>query len=144
MYFGSGDRDNSDASGFGVFRSNNAGTKWTQKNSGMGNRTVSKLIIDPSDTATLIAACNGGIYRSTNGGSSWTQTYSGGYFKDIIFKPNNPDVVYATKDGLIYRSTDNGVNWSQVDGQRKCSPRFLSLERQRKQFPHPEHHSQHS
>lgn len=114
MYFGSGDRDNSDASGYGVFKSYNAGGKWIQRSSGLGNRTVSKLIIDPVDTSTILAACNGGIYRSTNGGGSWTQTYNGGFFKDIVFKPNNSDVVYASKDGLLYRSTDNGVNWSQL------------------------------
>ena len=116
MYFGSGDRDAGDAVGYGVFKSTNAGASWSISNSGMGNRTVGKLIIDPNNASTLLAACNGGIYRSTNAGSSWTQVFSGGFFKDIVFKPNNPNVVYATKDGLLYRSLNNGQTWTAMTG----------------------------
>lgn len=114
MYFGSGDRDAGDAVGYGVFKSTNSGASWSISNTGMGNRTVGRLIIDPKNTSTLLAACNGGIYRSTNSGSTWTQTYSGGFFKDILFKPNNSNVVYATKDGLLYRSVNNGQTWSAL------------------------------
>ncbi|MFM6984344.1 MAG: PKD domain-containing protein, partial [Chitinophagaceae bacterium] len=116
MYFGSGDRDAGDAVGYGVFKSTNAGASWTISNSGMGNRTVGKLIIDPNNASTLLAACNGGIYRSTNAGASWTQVFSGGFFKDIVFKPNNSNVVYATKDGLLYRSLNNGQTWTAMTG----------------------------
>ena len=114
MYFGSGDRDAGDASGFGVFKSTNSGATWSISNTGMGSRTVARLIIDPNNPSILLAACNGGIYRSTNAGASWTQTFTGGFFKDIIFKPNNSNVVYATNAGLLYRSLDNGVNWSSI------------------------------
>lgn len=114
MYFGSGDRDASDAAGFGVFKSTNGGGSWTISNTGMGSRTVGKLIIDPANPNVLLAACNGGIYRSANAGANWTQTYSGGFFKDIIFKPDNSKVVYATNAGLLYRSLDNGINWSNI------------------------------
>ncbi len=114
MYFGSGDRDNSDATGYGVFKSTNGGATWTISNTGMGNRTVGRLIIDPNNASVLLAACNGGIYRSANAGSSWTQVVSGGFFKDIIFKPDNSNVVYATSGGFLYRSLDNGVNWSSI------------------------------
>ncbi len=114
MYFGSGDRDAGDAVGYGVFKSTNAGATWSISNSGMGNRTVGRLIIDPNNASVLLAACNGGIYRSTNAGASWTQTYSGGFFKDIIFKPDNSNVVYATNAGLLYRSLNNGQTWSAM------------------------------
>jgi len=114
MYFGSGDRDNGDAAGYGVFKSTNGGASWSISNSGMGNRTVGRLIIDPNNASVLLAACNGGIYRSTNAGGTWTQVVSGGFFKDIIFKPNNSKVVYASAGGLLYRSLDNGVNWTNL------------------------------
>ncbi len=114
IYFGSGDRDAGDAVGYGVFKSTNAGASWTISNTGMGNRTVGRLIIDPNNASTLLAACNGGIYRSTNAGASWTQVFSGGFFKDIVFKPNNSNVVYATKDGLLYRSLNNGQTWTAM------------------------------
>ncbi len=114
IYFGSGDRDANDAQGFGVFKSTNGGKSWVISNSGMGNRTVGRLIIDPSNTANLLAACDNGIYRSTNYGVSWTQTSTIGPMKDIIFKPNNSQVVYATVNGLFYRSLNNGVTWLQI------------------------------
>ena len=114
MYFGSGDRDAGDAAGFGVFKSNNSGLTWFISNNGMGNRKVSRLIIDPNNINILIAATDNGIYRSINAGVNWTQTFNGGFFKDLIFKPNNSKVVYATKDALFYRSIDNGVNWTNL------------------------------
>ncbi len=114
MYFGSGDRDAGDAAGFGVFKSNNSGLTWFISNTGMGNRKVARLIIDPNNVNILIAATDNGIYRSVNAGVNWTQTFNGGFFKDIIFKPNNSKVVYATRNGLFYRSIDNGVNWTNL------------------------------
>ena len=114
MYFGSGDRDHSSALGFGVFRSINAGESWVRMNSGMGNQTVGKLIIDPTNTNILLAATNNGVYRSTNAAGSWTRTLTSTNTKDIVFKPGNSNIVYATRVGLFYRSTNNGVTWTQV------------------------------
>jgi hypothetical protein len=86
MYFGSGDRDAGDAAGFGVFKSNNSGQTWFISNTGMGNRKVARLIIDPNNVSVLIAATDNGIYRSVNAGVNWTQTFNGGFFKDIILE----------------------------------------------------------
>lgn len=113
MYMGTGDRDAGDAAGFGVFKSTNGGKTWTISNTGMGNRTVGKLIVSPTSRNILLAATNNGIYRSTNYGANWTQVITGNY-KDIIFKPNNHNIVYATRDGLLFRSIDNGVNFSNI------------------------------
>ncbi|MDP2175691.1 MAG: PKD domain-containing protein [Bacteroidota bacterium] len=113
MYMGTGDRDAGDAAGFGVFKSTNGGASWFQSNTGMGNRTVGKLIINPSNTSVLLAATNNGIYRSTNAGSNWTQIITGN-FKDIVFKPNNSDIVYATRDGILFRSLNNGLTWVSI------------------------------
>ena len=114
MYFGSGDRDAGDAAGYGVFKSTNAGTTWFIQNTGMGNRKVGRLIIDPNNPNVLIAACEGGIYRTVNAGANWTLVLSGSFFKDIVFKPNNSKVVYASNNGLIYRSMDNGITWTNL------------------------------
>ena len=69
IYIGTGDRDASDSYGEGVFKSTDGGLTWKSSNSGMGDKTVGKLIIDPNNTNILLAGTNGGIYRSTNGGS---------------------------------------------------------------------------
>ena len=111
VYFGSGDRDASDAPGLGVYKSTDAGATWTQSNSGMGNRTVGELVMDPNNNSILIAATNGGVYRSTNGGTSWSQSISGN-FKDLKLHPTNSSIVYATTGGNLYKSTNNGVSFS--------------------------------
>jgi PKD repeat protein len=115
IYIGTGDRDHYDAPGLGVMKSTNSGSTWSSANSGMGNVTVSKLLIDPKNTSILIAATSSGIYRSTNSGGSWTKTSSNSvFYKDLVFKPHNPTVVYAEENGNFYRSADNGASWTKI------------------------------
>ncbi len=111
VLIGTGDRDAGDAEGLGVMKSTDGGLTWQSWNSGMGNKTVGRMIQHPSDANILYAATNGGIYKSTNAGSSWTSIKSGN-FNDIVFKPNNPAILYACSSGSFYRSTDNGATWS--------------------------------
>jgi len=113
IFIGTGDRDAGDAPGMGVFISTNGGQTWSISNSGMGNKTVGKLIQHPTNTQIILAATNGGVYRSANGGINWTLSQSGG-FKDVLFKPGDPSIVYAAADANFYRSTDNGVTFSQI------------------------------
>ncbi|MBK7096630.1 MAG: hypothetical protein IPH57_16785 [Saprospiraceae bacterium] len=68
MYIGTGDRDAGDAPGLGVFKSTDGGVTWTQSNTGMGNRTVGKMIMYPGVNSTLLAATSDGIYKTTNSG----------------------------------------------------------------------------
>lgn len=117
IFIGTGDRDNNDATGLGVWKSVNGGTSWAAFGTGMGNVVVSKLLIDPKDTTIMLAATSTGIYRTTNGGGKWTKTSSTtGFYKDMVFKPNHPNVVYASAGGSFFRSTNNGVSWSQISG----------------------------
>lgn len=114
MYFGSGDRDAGDALGRGVFKSTDGGSSWTLSNTGMGNREVGRLIIDPNNTSILLAGCDNGIYRSTNAGVTWTRTLATGWVKEIIFMPGNSNVAYAERGGRFYRTLDNGVTWTLI------------------------------
>lgn len=113
MYVGTGDRDAGDAGEFGVIASWNGGKTWVSRNTGMGNVSVGRMIMHPSNSKIILASTNGGIYRTTNGGASWTQTLSGSAW-DIAFKPTDPSVVYAVIGARFYRSTDNGVNWTII------------------------------
>jgi photosystem II stability/assembly factor-like uncharacterized protein len=113
IYIGTGDRDASDSYGLGVFVSYDGGRTWQQHNTGMGNRTVGRLIIDESNPDILLAATSGGIYRTTNGGASWAQIVTGN-FKEIVFKPGNQNVVYASRNRFFFRSTDNGQSFTQI------------------------------
>ena len=111
MYLGSGDRDAADAPGLGVFKSFNSGATWTQMNNGMGNVTVGKMLMSPSNTNELVAATTGGIFKTSDGGSNWTLQQSG-YFKDIRYKPGSSTILYATASGEFYRSINGGDTWT--------------------------------
>ena len=114
IYLGTGDRDAGDSYGRGIYKSTDGGQTWVLSNSGMGNKIVGKLLIDPSNNNTLIAATNGGIYRSTNGGSSWALEQSGN-FKDLVFDAVNSSILFACRTSArLYKSTDNGQSWSQI------------------------------
>lgn len=113
LYIGTGDRDGSDAPGYGVWRSTDAGATWTPHNTGMGNRTVNEILMDPNNPDILIATTNNRIYRSSNGGANWTQTFSGHNCKDLAMHPSNSNILYASGTRL-YRSTDNGQSWTQI------------------------------
>ena len=115
MYLATGDRDANDTYSVGVLKSTDGGQTW-QPTSLLWtipqNRTVSKILIDPSNTNTIIAATSFGIYRSLDAGNNWTLEKTG-TFKDMKFKPGDPTTIYATGTGF-FRSTDNGDNWTQV------------------------------
>lgn len=115
IYIGTGDKDATDAAGLGVMKTTDGGSNWSSSNSGMGNVTVNRLLINPSNHAILIAATSAGIYRSTNYGASWTKTSSNSnYYDDVQFKPKHPNTAYATENSKFYRSTDGGATWTNI------------------------------
>ncbi len=113
IFIGTGDRDAGDAPGYGVYRSIDGGNTWAAHNTGMGNRTISEIIMDPVNPEILIAAASTGIYRSTDGGDTWTQPFASHNIKDIALHPDNHNVLYAAGSNL-YRSLDNGQSWTQI------------------------------
>ncbi len=114
----------------GTYRSQNAGSTWTQVNSVL---MAMDVVINPVDTTILFAShgsynssSNPGLYKSTNGGTAWTQLTNGLPSSNfgrtsLAISPTTPSVVYAgiangssqTIVGL-YKTTDNGLSWSGV------------------------------
>ncbi|MEI7724888.1 MAG: PKD domain-containing protein, partial [Bacteroidota bacterium] len=113
ILMGTGDRDAGDAPGLGVFKSLNGGLSWTVSTTGMGSKTVGRMIQHPANAQIILAATSGGIYRSTDGGTTWVSTQSGN-FKDIQFKPNDPNIVYAGGGADFYRSSNNGTSFTKI------------------------------
>ncbi len=113
IFIGTGDRDAGDASGLGVYKSINGGLTWTPSKTGMGDKTVGRMIQDPTNPMIMLAATSGGVYRTTDGGTNWTQTKSGN-FKSIEFNPTNHSIIYAAGGSQFFRSTDNGVTFSLI------------------------------
>jgi RNA polymerase sigma factor (sigma-70 family) len=97
----------------GVFRSDDGGNTWVQRNKGLDIPNVETLI---SVGKTIYAGTGfGGVFRSEDGGNSWK--YSG-------LERSNIKVLTASKDGTLYasvfqkgifRSDDGGSSWTQLD-----------------------------
>jgi photosystem II stability/assembly factor-like uncharacterized protein len=62
----------------GVFKSTDGGTNWSAANTGLTNKRVRALAIDPTAPNTLYAGTyGGGVFKSTDGGTSWSSANSG-------------------------------------------------------------------
>jgi len=115
MYLATGDGDAGDTYTVGVLKSTDAGQTWSSTGLVfyMANyRQISKILIDPNNTNTIIVASTGGIFRSTDAANTFTQV-STGSFKDMEFKPGDPNTLYAA-GGEFYKSTDNGQSWTHI------------------------------
>ncbi len=113
IYIGTGDRDAGDAEGMGIMKSTDSGVTWQFEKEGMGNVTVGKIIMHPTNHNILIAATSSGMFKTLNGGQVWTKTKNGN-FKNTEFKPYDASVVYATAGGKFYRSTDTGNTFIRI------------------------------
>lgn len=115
MYLATGDGDAADNYTIGILKTTDGGTTWntTGLSYFMANtRQISKILIDPNNTSTLLVASSAGIHRSTDGGNTFTLVQAGS-FKDLEFKPGDPNTVY-TAGTEFFRSTDNGQTWTKI------------------------------
>ena len=116
MYLATGDGDAGDSYSIGILKSTDGGSTWNP--SGLTwtvtqGRSISKLLMHPTNSSILIAATSNGIYRTTDAGANWTQVQNTASFKDMEFKPTDPNTMYASGSAL-YKSINNGVTWTQV------------------------------
>ncbi len=117
MYAGTGEGFfNLDAvEGDGIFKSTDRGETWTQLASTVNNsdfNIINRIVVDPNDENTVVAATNNGIYKTTDGGSSWTKVYASGRIQDLVENPSNFNTLYATRNSVgVLKSTDGGDTW---------------------------------
>ena len=128
------------SSGYGVFKSVDAGKSWTF--SGLPNsRHIPRIVIDPNNNDIVYAAVLGnlykptndrGVYKSSDGGTTWRKVLfannlSGAF--EIVMDPNNSRILYASTwrvqrtpsslssggDGsALWKSEDNGESWKEI------------------------------
>ena len=142
IYVGEGEQTlrNNVSSGWGVWKSTDAGSTW--KHIGLtDSRHISRIRIHPKNPEVVYVAALGnlwkpnemrGVYRSVDGGATWkkilyvNETAGAG---DLILDPNNPRIIYATTwnmkrngyrmdsggpDSKIWKSIDGGDTWENL------------------------------
>lgn len=114
MYLASGDFDGGDAPGIGVLKSVDAGVTWqiTGLNFTLAQgRYVSRIIINPFNSAILWAAASNGVYKSVDAGVTWVKVLTSNNIRDLELKPGSSTVLYATTNTNFYKSNDGGSSF---------------------------------
>ena len=118
IYIATGDRDGWDNNSIGVLKSTNGGSTWSATGlsySLSNNNMVNRLLLNPTNNKSIIAATSGGVYKTLNGGTTWTTQLSTNDFIDMEFKPGDTTVIYgSTQNGTIFVSTNSGTSWTQA------------------------------
>lgn len=140
---GEGNPRNSLNTGRGIYKSIDGGKTW--KCMGLENtRTIHRIIIDPRDPNTVIAAAPGspwgkskdrGVYKTKDGGKTWKNVL---YVNDLtgaadmVVDPNNPNKILVAmwehlrepwffnsggKGSGMYMSTDGGDTFKRIESK---------------------------
>ncbi|MBK7761806.1 MAG: T9SS type A sorting domain-containing protein [Bacteroidetes bacterium] len=150
IYAGTGDQVLGGYShvGNGIYKSNDDGLSWV--NIGLNSvGTISKIIIDPTNSNIIYAATTGnpfisdtnrGLYKSTNGGASWTNVLFLGQnagVADLVINATNPSILYATGrrrfrsdlqsdlngiEARIYKTSNGGISWDTLSNGLPTDP----------------------
>ena len=131
----------------GIWKSTDAGNRWTPVFDNQPVAAIGALAVAPSDHNVVWAGTGeawvirdsdvmgNGIYKSTDAGKTWTHMGldESGRIGRIVVHPANPDIVFACAVGRatgpqqergVYRTTDGGQHWERVlfaDENTGCS-----------------------
>ncbi|MGI9100919.1 MAG: SBBP repeat-containing protein [Terriglobales bacterium] len=95
---------------FGVQRSTDGGSTWTQITSGLANTDVLSLAVNPNNTSQVFAGTSGGgVFMSSNADTTgtWTQLTTSGLSNNSSRTVNS--LVYDKTTNTLYAGTNNGV-----------------------------------
>jgi photosystem II stability/assembly factor-like uncharacterized protein len=109
-----------DTKSVGVLKSTDGGATWNTTGlsfTPQATRLIRRLIISPSNSKVLVAACSNGVYRTNDAGLTWTNTQAG-HFIDLAFKPGDASVVYGSTydyagNAQVFTSTDTALTFVQ-------------------------------
>ena len=95
----------------GVYISRDGGATWSQ--TGLRDRAIYALALDPHNPSIIVAATDRGIFASADGGTTWS-TGSGlsGTIHSVTAGASG--VFYAGGDGHAWTSGDGGKHWSAL------------------------------
>jgi photosystem II stability/assembly factor-like uncharacterized protein len=122
IYILTGDKDGSNTSFFGIFRSRDNGGSWQEvpySYPTIGN--VYKLILHPANSKMLFMINDQGIFVRQDEGE-WQKKLTADV-NDIEFNPSNTAVMYATGASGTFRSSNTGATWQKVTSSIPVSRR---------------------
>lgn len=113
--------------GLGVYKTTDGGLTWSptglsfQMTDGDAS-LIRKILINPTNSNSLVACGVSGMYTSSNAGTTWTQVMDSLCW-DLVQDPVLPNTLYATSGWLagsgqgyaaIYKSTNFGASWTML------------------------------
>ena len=135
IYVGEGEQTlrNNVSSGWGVWKSTDAGASW--KHIGLSDsRHIARIRIHPKNPDVVYVAAMGnlwkpnemrGVYKSVDGGATWKRVLyinDTAMAGDLVMDPNNPRILYAATWNMKrngYRMDSGGPDsklWKSTDG----------------------------
>ena len=108
----------------GVWRSDDDGVRWTERNQGLSAMPISSLAVAAAGPESLVVFAGRGVYRSGDRGTTWRRLYTDleePYVElgdGAVMDPRFPRTLYALgSDGfldLLGRSRDGGRTWAAL------------------------------
>jgi photosystem II stability/assembly factor-like uncharacterized protein len=122
--------------GGGVWRTNDAGSTWSNISDGFFGSSIGSIAVSEWDNNVIYVgqgevtvrgnvSYGNGVWKSTDAGKTWTfmGLKDSKHVPRIRIHPKNPDVVYAavmgdlfksSEERGVYRSEDGGKNWKRT------------------------------
>ncbi|MEI8137101.1 MAG: hypothetical protein WCH21_07250, partial [Bacteroidota bacterium] len=129
IFVSTGDKDAGDTESTGVLRSGDGGLTWGQTGllwQTSQQRRIYRLLINPINPNTLIAATSIGIYRTMDAGNTWSLVANGNYV-DAEYRPGDTTTVYAVSGGSFARSNNGGASFITISIAGSLPSSRLSL-----------------
>ncbi|MGC9945125.1 MAG: SBBP repeat-containing protein [Bryobacteraceae bacterium] len=99
-----------------LFKTTSAGASWSASDTGIVDKSISAIVVNPAADADLFALTIGGLFESVNGGASWSinTSLTSSSFSFLAFSPYGDTAYTALGGELLYVSYDGGATWIQA------------------------------
>ncbi|HMS65361.1 MAG TPA: T9SS type A sorting domain-containing protein [Ignavibacteria bacterium] len=108
-----------------VWVTTNGGTNWSNINSGLPYRWVTRVAVHPDSANVCYVTLSGykvdstgsHIYRTTNFGTNWISIKGNlpdAPINDVVIDPSNTNTLYIATDITVMISTDLGAQWNII------------------------------